>query len=173
MYNFYSTLFERHNKEGKPFVIREIRDQYNRIKYAPISNEDAVGSHLLQPFAIVTVSSKGDFSTFCPEMLNTNESELYGSLILGNVFKNSFSDVMKSKKFIKIHNDIKAGVELCKNTCEYFGACRGGAPGNKLGEKGSFAVSETMFCKYTRKMPIEIVLTDVLESIYNLQQPKI
>jgi len=173
MYNFYSTIFKRHKNEGKPFVIREIRDQYNRIKYAPISNEDAVGSHLLQPFAIVTVSSKGDFSTFCPEMLNTNESELYGSLVLGNVFNNSFSDVIKSEKFIKINNDIKAGVDLCKNTCEYFGASRGGAPGNKLGEKGSFAVSETMFCKYTRKMPIEIVLTDVLESIYTLQQSRI
>lgn len=173
MYNFYSKILERHKEKGKPFAIREINEQYNRIKYAPISDEDEVGSNLLKPFAIVTVSTKGDFTTFCPEMLNINESERYGSLILGNVFNHSFSEVMKGEKFTRIYDDIKAGIDLCKRTCEYFGACRGGAPSNKLSERGSFAISDTIYCKYTIKMPLEIVITDVLESIYSLQKSKI
>ncbi|MBV8278113.1 MAG: hypothetical protein JO170_23020, partial [Verrucomicrobia bacterium] len=57
--------------------------------------------------------------------------------------------------------DILAGVKHCQETCEYFDVCGGGAPANKLFEKGSFSVAETRFCEQSLKIPTRIVLKDL------------
>jgi uncharacterized protein len=57
--------------------------------------------------------------------------------------------------------DIVAGVKQCRETCEYFDVCGGGAPANKLFEKGSFSVAETRFCEQSLKIPTRIVLKDL------------
>ena len=36
-----------------------------------------------------------------------------------------------------------AGVELCRQECQYFSVCGGGEPVNKLSENGTFVSSET------------------------------
>jgi uncharacterized protein len=48
-----------------------------------------------------------------------------------------------------------------RKSCAYYGNCGGGAPANKYCENGSFATAETMFCKYSVKLPLEIVLNDL------------
>ena len=55
----------------------------------------------------------------------------------------------------------KRGITLCRKSCAYYGYCGGGAPANKYYENGSFATAETMFCKYSVKLPLEIVLNDL------------
>lgn len=171
MYNFFSVLLRKYKETGRPFVIREIRDPQQRIKYAPIKNLEEVRpmSHLLTPFELITVGTSGDYSTFCPEMLNAPVSNRYGNMILGNIFENAFAEAAQTEKFLLINTDIQAGIDMCKNNCDYYGLCQGGAPGNKLGEKGTFAVDETMHCRFTRKIPLDVVLSDALEAIHELQ----
>ena len=53
--------------------------------------------------------------------------------------------------------DITAGVDACRRDCGYFTVCGGGAPANKLFEHGSFATTETTYCRSQVK-----ALTDVL-----------
>ncbi|MBE9069312.1 GRRM system radical SAM/SPASM domain protein, partial [Leptolyngbya cf. ectocarpi LEGE 11479] len=65
----------------------------------------------------------------------------------------------------KINRDIQAGVDLCKKECEYFSVCGGGAPSNKYFENGSFASSETMYCRYTKKILTDIVLAELEENL--------
>jgi uncharacterized protein len=60
-----------------------------------------------------------------------------------------------------MNRDISTGVKLCKNTCQYFSLCGGGAPANKYYENGSFHSAETMFCRYAIQTPIDIVLEDL------------
>lgn len=55
----------------------------------------------------------------------------------------------------------QSGITLCRKSCAYYGYCGGGAPANKYYENGSFATAETMFCKYSVKLPLEIVLNDL------------
>ena len=43
--------------------------------------------------------------------------------------------------------EVAEGVEACARSCPYFPLCRGGAPSNKLAERGSFDVTETMNCR--------------------------
>ncbi len=112
------------------------------------------------PFTMINIAYNGDFSTFSPELLSMKSSD-YGDFILGNVQKDSFDSICHTDKFQSINQDIQAGVELCKNTCQYFSLCGGGAPSNKYFENGSFATSETMYCRYTKKIIVDIVLEDI------------
>jgi uncharacterized protein len=57
-----------------------------------------------------------------------------------------------------LSRDIAAGVEVCRQSCEYFSACGGGAPVNKLFENGTFKSGRTSFCDLTQKVPIDLIL---------------
>ncbi len=114
-------------------------------------------SNLCTPFSIVNIDSNGNFTTFSPELLAMKDN-LYGDFLLGNVMHDTFDAVCNTEKFQKIYQDIQAGVELCRNTCQYFGLCGGGAPSNKYWENGTFRSAETMTCKYHEKIVINVVL---------------
>ncbi|NES85773.1 MAG: hypothetical protein F6K10_32715 [Moorea sp. SIO2B7] len=75
------------------------------------------------------------------------KTELYGDFILGNILPDTFESVCYTEKFQRIYEDINAGFELCRHTCEYFGLCGGGAANNKYWEHGTFRSSETMSCR--------------------------
>jgi uncharacterized protein len=112
------------------------------------------------PFTMINIAHNGDFSTFSPELLSMKSSH-YGDFILGNVRHNTFDSACATDKFKRINRDIQAGVDSCKRTCQYFSLCGGGAPSNKYFENGSFATSETMYCKYTKKILTDIILEDL------------
>ena len=63
----------------------------------------------------------------------------------------------KTDVYRRMTSDIRKGVKLCKKNCQYFDLCGGGAPSNKIHENGSFASTETNFCKLHKQVPIEIV----------------
>ena len=54
-----------------------------------------------------------------------------------------------------------AGVQACKQTCDYFPICLGGAPANKLGELGTFAGTRTTHCRLTQQILTDVVLDDL------------
>ena len=64
----------------------------------------------------------------------------------------------------KMQADIAAGVELCRQRCEYFSICGGGEPVNKLAENGSFVSTETTFCRMTKMRATDLVL-DLLDLV--------
>jgi uncharacterized protein len=53
---------------------------------------------------------------------------------------------------------------MCREHCEYFSVCGGGEPVNKLAENGSFASSETTYCRLTKMRATDLVL-DALERV--------
>jgi uncharacterized protein len=57
--------------------------------------------------------------------------------------------------------DIGAGVEMCRERCDYFSVC-GGEPVNKLAENKTFASTETAYCRLTKMRATDLVL-DALE----------
>lgn len=116
------------------------------------------------PFTMINIAYNGDFSTFSPELLSM-KSHLYGDFILGNVSRNSFESVCGTEKFQKMNQDIQAGVKLCQSTCQYFSVCGGGAPANKYFENGSFRSAETLYCKYTKKVLVDLILEDIEASL--------
>ncbi|GBF79800.1 cyclophane-forming radical SAM/SPASM peptide maturase GrrM/OscB [Aphanothece sacrum] len=118
------------------------------------------------PFMIVNIDHKGNFSTFDPELLSI-KTEPYGDFILGNVLTDTFESVCHSEKFLNIYRDMAAGVNLCRENCQYFGVCGGGAGSNKYWENGSFNSAQTNACRYRIQIVTDIVL-NALEQSFNL-----
>jgi uncharacterized protein len=118
------------------------------------------GGGQFTPFSMINVASNGDFSTFSPELLGM-ESRDYGDFLLGNIAHDTFASVCQTDKFRRMNTDIQVGVARCKRTCAYFSLCGGGAPSNKYCENGSFRSTETMYCRFTHKMLVDIILADI------------
>ena len=116
------------------------------------------------PFAIVSVDWKGNVSTFSPELLGLAHDR-YGDFTLGNVCTDSGESVLASPRFAALRRDITEGVERCRQTCAYFRYCGGGAPVNKLAENGSFASTETLFCRLNRQAMLDVVLDRIQASL--------
>lgn len=72
----------------------------------------------------------------------------------------------RSSALAKMSTMIEEGIELCRKECEYFPVCGGGTPSNKLFENGTFASSETLYCRLTKKITTDFVLSTI-ESRYD------
>lgn len=164
--DFFRRIYYLQKESDGIVKIREFDRAYQAIAQAKIDDEQLTfpPNDQVAPFAIISVASDGSISTFSPELLGMKSSE-YGDFYFGNVMTDALSDVAADGKFQNVLRDIQAGVRLCADGCEYFPFCGGGAPSNKYYENGSFASAETMFCRYTIKTPIDIVLEDVEVSL--------
>lgn len=117
-----------------------------------------------KPFVIVNIDANGNFSTFDPELLGVN-TDRYGQFILGNVLQNTFESVCQSNKFQHMYQDMTAGVALCRQSCQYFGLCGGGAGSNKYWENGTFNSAETQACRDRIQIITDVVLAGLESSM--------
>lgn len=110
-----------------------------------------------RPFGILNVDCVGNFSTYSPELLGLSSPRL-GSFALGNVATETLDSVLSMPRFVTLDDEIRRGVDLCKESCRYFPFCGGGPPGNKYFENGDFATTETMSCRLHKKATFDIAL---------------
>ena len=119
--------------------------------YVPRRQELRVG-------AILTMTRDGTIFSSSPELasLPPDQTDRWS---LGNVLTiGSLDELLASERAVALQREIDAGVALCRETCEYFGVCGGGSPGNKLYERGTFAVSETLKCALQTKALTDVIL---------------
>jgi uncharacterized protein len=145
---------------GKIGFIREIDDAQRNV-FRP--RDTGIHNQLATPFAITSMDWTGDVATFSPELLGLKNA-LYDDFVLGNINRDRLTDLADRPLLARMCADIDAGIELCREHCEYFSVCGGGEPVNKLFENGSFATSETVFCRMTKMRATDLVL-DRLESV--------
>lgn len=156
----YRTFFKQFNKFIKESKSKIQQREYLKTLNSIIYQSESYKNGLVTPLSTITIDTKGNFTVFSPELL-TVESEHYDNFIFGNIKTNNFNDIFQSEKFNKVFNDIKKGVELCKQTCEFFSICGGGSPSNKLHENGTFESTESNYCIYNIKIPTEVVLENL------------
>jgi len=77
----------------------------------------------------------------------------------------SFDAVCQTPKFQRIYQEMQQGVEMCQQTCEYFGVCGGGAGSNKYWENGTFVSAETQACRYRIQAITDIALAALETSL--------
>ena len=145
---------------GKIRFIREI-DEAQRNVLRPA--EASFFNQLATPFAITSMDWAGNIATFSPELLGL-KSGLYDDFVLGNIKRDRLVDLVERPLLARMRQDIDAGIALCRERCEYFSVCGGGEPVNKLFENGSFATSETTYCRMTKMRVTDLVL-DRLERL--------
>ncbi|MDJ0718788.1 MAG: cyclophane-forming radical SAM/SPASM peptide maturase GrrM/OscB [Prochloraceae cyanobacterium] len=158
--NFMKRFWELTVRSEGAFKLREFENLGSLV----YGNERVTRNQVLRPFAIISIDNQGNFSTFDPELLGV-KTDPYGDFTFGNVLKNSFESVCHTQKFQRIYSDIKAGIELCRDTCQYFGVCGGGASSNKYWENGTFRSSETMNCRYHQQTIADVVLEGLENSL--------
>lgn len=115
-----------------------------------------------KPLRIINIDAKGNFSTFCPELVAAT-SQKYGDFVMGNILQDSLADIATNPVFQLVNSEIEAGLEMCKKTCSYWNFCGGGSPSNKFFEYGRFDVAETTTCRIHKQATID-VLVDYLEA---------
>lgn len=118
------------------------------------------GNPMVEPLRTVSIDVNGDISTFSPELLGYGTNR-HGQFVFGNVHRNALADVLLHPRFLQVNGEIERGVELCRETCEYFEICLGGCPANKLFENATFDTTETLFCRLAKKAVIDVVLERV------------
>jgi uncharacterized protein len=134
--------------------IREIDGMLPRVfrpEQSPLNNMQ------VEPFGMLNVDCRGNVSSFSPELLGLKNAE-YDNFIIGNINTDSLEDMRRSPSMMAMTRDVAAGVEACRQACEYFSVCGGGAPVNKLAENGGFRTTRTSFCSLTQMVPIDLIL---------------
>lgn len=106
---------------------------------------------------ILSIAWDGAYSSYSPELLGMTHPEI-GPLVLGNVVDGPLPPSKSLVPYQKQLLEISRGVERCRAECAYFPFCLGGAPANKLGEHHRFDVTETLFCRLTQKVVVDVVL---------------
>jgi len=110
-----------------------------------------------KPWAILNVDWEGNYSTYSPELLGLS-SPRHGNFALGNVDRDSLASVLASDHFRRLEEEIARGVALCEQSCAYFPYCGGGPPANKYFENGTFASTETLFCRLHKQVCLDEAL---------------
>ena len=143
---FYHKLFDRHILE-KPFILRE----FDTLLHTVANGAFSAFNQQVLPFGILTISTRGDFTPFSPELLGQSH-EMHGSFHAGNVHSGSLVQQFRDwAVHSMVPSAIGRGVAACETTCSLFEICGGGAPSNKITENGTFESTETTYCMLTKK----------------------
>ena len=154
--HFVQRILELSKQNADKFQLREFE-----VLGSLIYTEDRMQhTEMNQPFAIVNFDTQGNFSTFDPELLAI-DAPPYGHFILGNVLHETLESACRSEKFLRMYQDVYGGIQKCRDACEYFGICGGGAASNKYWENGTFNSAQTQACRYRIQMLTDIMLDDI------------
>ena len=89
----------------------------------------------------------------------------------GNVLTENLNNMVYNENLKLIHEEIKKGVELCRNTCEYFELCGSSKPDAKLSansslpHQGRFDTTESFHCLTSIKTMADIIYSDIKNNI--------
>jgi uncharacterized protein len=146
-------LLEAARPGDTPILLRDFqRTLSSLLAGTPEDNDQVI------PLRILNIAHNGDISTFSPELLAL-ELEQRQRFIFGNVHRcGELQDILSDDRFISAYREISQGVKNCAGACEYFQYCGGGAPVNKLSEKGSLQATETTYCAFTKKAWVDVCL---------------
>lgn len=151
---FLRRFWHASQASGKVRFLREIDQAIARV-FRP--NEASSRNIQVEPLAMLNVDSRGNVSSFSPELLGLKNAH-YADYLLGNIHTDSLAQIHDACLRSPMFRDISAGVEACARDCEYFSVCGGGAPVNKLFETGSFTGTRTSYCTLTQMVPTDLLL---------------
>jgi uncharacterized protein len=151
---FLACFLDRTEKSTR-LRVREVDGMLNWLRSPGFGQ--AQGNEQNTPLEIITITHSGDIATFSPELVGLSHAR-FGDFTFGNVASTSLDEIMNSRDFKMLCEEIATGVAACAERCPYFKLCRGGAPANKLAEHDSFRATETLFCTLAEQAVADVVL---------------
>ncbi len=154
---FIGRFFDLVARDESIISVREFDSMVPMILGANCDGNDFPPTQENAPCAILSIDCEGNFTSYSPELLGLKSSH-YGDFAIGNVNTDTLASAINSEKFQRMSSDIARGLSKCRETCEYYSLCGGGAPVNKYFENGSFDSTETMFCRLNRKAIVDVIV---------------
>lgn len=152
---FMARVFDRMSDARGRLWVREWESIVQALRDPSFGRRD--GNDQNRPFHILSLGWQGEVSTFSPELLGLTHPT-YGSFSFGNVLTDDLERIGKDTRLIALSAEVARGVQACAERCDYYPVCLGGAPSNKLGELGTVAGTETVHCRLTQQVLIDVVL---------------
>jgi uncharacterized protein len=155
--SFFARFSELMTERAFPIAVREFEEAIASVGFL---QDEGPASNQLTPFGIVTIDVNGNVFTFSPELAGYASRD-FPTFAIGNIFEHSFDQLKSSAVLKKMTAQIDEGIALCRASCPYFRVCGGGAPSNKVFENGSFATTETMYCRLSKQRVTDFVLSTI------------
>jgi len=155
---FMGRIAQLNKRHGWRLGIREfdslaglIQQRRECDSHVPVLAEQRLG-------AILTMTRDGIVYSWSPELASGTASGL-DRFALGRIRDvESIDELLVSEKAIAMQREIDRGIAMCSQSCNYFGVCGGGSPGNKFYERGTFATTETLKCALQTQTLTEVLL---------------
>ncbi|WP_433246826.1 cyclophane-forming radical SAM peptide maturase AmcB [Streptosporangium sp. CA-135522] len=146
--------WRRAHSEGP--ALRELERLTDYLHLARSGQRDQWCRYGLDP--IPTVSVDGDVVLASPELAGISDDD-YGNFVAGNVRDQSISSMLDQAHRLRYVAEFMTGLSRCQAECEFFDFCRGAQACNRYFENGSFATTETDYCRLTRQALITALYT--------------
>ncbi|MBS2545319.1 radical SAM protein [Catenulispora sp. NL8] len=105
-------------------------------------------AHSFDP--LPTIAFNGDVILLSPELAGIRD-EHYGDFVAGNVLEQDLGSIVARAWQLPYVTEFIDGLAACRATCGFFDFCRGATAGNRYFENGTFASTETNYCRVSRQ----------------------
>lgn len=142
--------------EAEPSLkIREFERAFRFLKNTVHSHDTPSTAWSIDLFP--TIAWNGNTSVLSPELAEAT-SDHYGHFVVGNVLQEPLEKLLLRSRSQNYVVEFLDGVKKCSTDCDYFEFCRGGQASNKFFETGSFAVTETEYCRNSKIRLIDSII---------------
>lgn len=153
--DFFSRLIARADAARPPLRIREREEVLRALRHPRFGRLERNPQN--EPLGLLSVTAGGEVYTFSPELAGVRHPVI-GDLAIGTLPGDRLAAMLSGDAFAQQWAEIEAGRRMCRRTCAYFDLCLGGAPVNKLSERGTFASDETLYCRLAHRAVADAVL---------------
>lgn len=94
----------------------EVRELSSMLRHLTAPPDAKIKKSDNRAGAILNINVDGDVTTFSPELLGQVHAR-YGKFSWGNVHEDSWEQFTHNALLRRVHADIEAGIELCRETC--------------------------------------------------------
>ncbi|MDJ0630188.1 MAG: cyclophane-forming radical SAM/SPASM peptide maturase GrrM/OscB [Rhodobacter sp.] len=165
---FILDLFLKWQSVSDKFRIREFSDYIHVFQKRRSNKHYRRKPDELSERGIFTIQKNGDVSTFSPEFAGASASE-YSNFVIGNVLRQSLSDMLASEPYYKFRDAIHMHTKSCQEACYLFGVCGGSYVSNAYFESGRFNRPESTACRLLKKEVAEMLFSELSDKAYSDQ----
>jgi uncharacterized protein len=159
--SFMRRFWQRWRADGSVMEIREFKQMLGCLHNLRADDGFVRELDEVIPFRILSIRRNGDVSTFSPELASTPGAG-HGHFVLGNVLTDTPAQLAASAAFARLNEEVVAGRELCRQSCEHYALCGAGFQSNRFTEHGTFRAAETLTCRLHRKTLANVLIEELI-----------
>lgn len=138
-----------------------IREFDHALRYIAAALTERTAQRALFPHdPMPMIGWDGEVTVLGPDLTGFS-SPRHGRFTVGNVREADLTGLVGRAAETAWVAEAMRGVEACRTTCDHFAYCLGGQPANKYFETGRFDVTETAYCRNSKKRLMEGLLRSV------------